>query len=105
MGDDLRYIIPAPAGSTFVPVDDIPAALSRTRRVQGRLFEKHILNTGTLIHPKTGAKITIDDAFVASMQANFAKGTCDIVQVPLANDNNEHVEGPAANLGEVMGIR
>lgn len=30
---------------------------------------------------------------------------CDIVQLPLANDSNEHVEGPAANLGEVVGIR
>lgn len=105
MGDDLCYIIPAPAGDTYTPVEDIPAALARSRRVQGRLFEKHILNKGTLLHPKTGAKIEIDDAFVAAMQDNFAKGVCDIVQVPLANDKNEHVEGPAANLGEVVGIR
>jgi hypothetical protein len=104
--DDLRYIVPAPAGAdTFRPVADVPVALARERRVQGRLFEKHILNKGTLLHPKTGAKINIDDAFVAAMQDNFARGTCDIVQVPLANDDNKHVEGPAANLGEVVGIR
>jgi Mu-like prophage I protein len=105
MGDELRYIIPAPAGDTYTPVADIPVALARTRRVQGRLFEKHILNRGTLIHPKTGAKIEIDDAFVRTMQENFAKGVCDIVQVPLANDQNEHVETASANLGEVVGIK
>ena len=105
MGDDLRYIVPAPAGDTFQPVADVPVALARSRRVQGRLFEKHILNLGPLIHPKTGAKIDVDEAFVAAMQDNFAKGTCDIVQVPLANDDNKHVETPAANLGEVVGIR
>lgn len=106
MGDDLRYIIPAPNGSsTFEPVADVPVALARSRRVQGRLFEKHILNIGDLIHPKTGQKIRVDDAFVATMQDNFTKGYCDIVQVPLANDKNEHVENPGANLGEVVGIR
>ena len=105
MGDDLRYIVPAPAGDTFQPVADVPVALARSRRVQGRLFEKHILNKGALLHPKTGERINIDDGFVRAMQDNFAKGTCDIVQVPLANDDNKHVETPAANLGEVVGIR
>lgn len=104
MGDEC-YIIPAPAGSPYTALDDVPAKLARTRKVTGKLFEKHILNKGALIHPKTGATITIDDAFVRSMQDNFASGVCDIVQVPLANDANEHVEGPAANLGEVVGIR
>jgi hypothetical protein len=106
MGDEQCYIIPAPAAAApFTPVDEVPAALARQRKVQGKLFEKHILNYGPLIHPKTGDTITIDDAFVRTMQDNFAKGVCDIVQVPLANDRNEHVEGPAANLGEVVGIR
>jgi hypothetical protein len=105
MGDDLRYIIPAPGGDTYQPVTDVPVALARERRVQGRLFEKHILTKGLLIHPVTKAKINVDDAFVAAMQDNFAKGYCPIVQVPLANAKNEHVENPGANLGEVMGIR
>lgn len=105
MGDDQRYIIPSPAEATFEPVEEVPVELARTRRVQGRLFEKHILNKGTLLHPKTGAKITIDDAFVSAMQQNFAQGYCDIVQVPLANDKNEHVENPGANIGEVVGIQ
>jgi hypothetical protein len=105
MADDLRYIVPAPGGDTFAPVTDVPVALARSRRVQGRLFEKHILNKGVLLHPKTGQKIHVDDAFVAAMQENFTKGYCDIVQVPLANDKNEHVENPGVNLGEVVGIR
>jgi hypothetical protein len=104
MADDLRYIVPAPGGDTFAPVE-VPVELARSRRVQGRLFEKHILNMGDLIHPKTGGKIRIDDAFVASMQDNFTRGVCDIVQVPLANDRNEHVEHPGANIGEVVGIK
>ena len=104
--DDLRYIVPAPGGSsTFAPVEDVPVELARSRQVQGKLFEKHILNTGDLIHPKTGDRIKIDDKFVAAMQSNFARGVCDIVQVPLANDNNQHVENPGANIGEVVGIR
>src|SRR3954454_24182072 len=105
MGDEC-YIIPSPAGSgTFTAVDEVPAALARTRKVQGKLFEKHILNLGPLLHPKTGGTINIDDAFVRSMQDNFARGVCDIVQVPLANDKNEHVETASANLGEVVGIK
>jgi hypothetical protein len=104
MGDEY-YIIPAPADTSFTPVDDIPVKLARSRRVTGRLFEKHILNKGVLLHPKTGAEIRIDDAFVRSMQDNFASGVCDIVPVPLANDKNEHVENPGANIGEVVGIR
>jgi hypothetical protein len=105
MGDDLRYIIPSRDPGTYVPVDDVPVELARSRRVQGRLFEKHILNKGPLIHPKTGAVINIDDAFVSALQQNFARGTCDIVQVPLANDQNEHVETASANLGEVVAIQ
>ena len=105
MADDLRCIIPSPPDDTFHPVADVPVALARSRRVQGRLFEKHILNVGPLLHPKTGKVINVDDTFVATMQDNFAKGYCDIVQVPLANDKNEHVENPGANLGEVVGIR
>jgi len=105
MGDEC-FIIPAPpAAGPYSPVDDVPVQLARQRRVQGKLFEKHILNKGPLIHPKTGAVIDIDDAFVKTMQDNFARGVCDIVQVPLANDSNEHVEHPGANLGEVVGIR
>ncbi len=87
----------------IVPSDgDGYVELARTR--QGRLFRKHILNQGELIHPKTGAKITIDDTFVQKLTKNFNDGVCDIVQVPLANDNNEHTEDPNRNIGEVIGL-
>lgn len=76
--------------------------LARTRT--GRLFRKHILNKGDLIHPITKKKIKVDDGFVSTLKDNFAKGYCDIVQVPLANDNNEHSEAPDKNIGEVIGI-
>lgn len=76
--------------------------LARTKT--GRLFRKHLLNLGNLRHPNTGESISIDDAFVTKLQKNFKDGVCDIVQVPLANDKNEHTEDPTRNIGEVVDI-
>lgn len=88
-------IVPS-AGEGFVE-------LSRTK--SGRLFRKHILNKGELHHPAfPGAKIKVDDNFIASLTKNFKDGVCDIVQVPVANDKNEHTEDPTRNIGEVIGI-
>jgi hypothetical protein len=99
-----QFIVPSPAHDDWTPVDAVPVELARSRQVQGRVFRKHILNKGPLIHPKTGARIDIDDAFVATMRRNFADGVCDIVQVPVADAGNRHVETPLANIGEVVGI-
>jgi hypothetical protein len=76
--------------------------LARTKT--GRLFRKHLLNKGSLLHPETGAKIAVDDTFIATLKNNFDKGVCDIVQIPLANDRNEHSEDPDRNIGEVIGV-
>lgn len=77
--------------------------LSRTK--SGRLFRKHILNKGKLHHPSMpGVEIDVDDKFVATLTKNFQDGVCDIVQVPVANDKNEHTEDPTRNIGEVIGI-
>lgn len=95
------FIAPSPV-SDWTEVDEV--RLSRKTK-QGRVFEKHILNFGDLIHPVTGQKIKIDKAFADKLVSNFDNGYCDIVQVPLANDQNQHVENPGANLGEVLGIR
>ena len=76
--------------------------LSRTK--QGRLFRKHILNKGTLIHPSTKQELAIDDEFVSKLKENFDNKVCDIVQVPLAGPKNEHTEAPDRNIGEVIGI-
>jgi hypothetical protein len=76
--------------------------LARTRT--GRLFRKHLLNYGDLKHPKTGAVITIDDTFAKNLKKNFDNSVCDIVQVPLANQDNEHSEAPDRNIGEVVNV-
>lgn len=100
---DGTFIVPSPAGSRWTEIESAPIALAR--QAQGRLFEKHILNKGPLIHPMTGERINIDDDFVARMMANFENNVCDTVQVPVANDSNKHVESPDANKGEVIGLR
>lgn len=94
-------IAPSPI-SDWCEVDTVAVALAR--KVQGRVYRKHILNEGPLYHPVTGTTINIDKDFISSLKRNFDNNVCDIVQVPLANDKNEHVESPAANLGEVVGI-
>ena len=93
-------IVPSPS-SDWQRVSQL---VGLARSVSGKLFRKHILTRGNLIHPATGENICIDDDFVDTMKANFTSGVCPIVQVPLANDKNEHVESPAANLGEVVGV-
>ncbi len=77
-------------------------ALARTKT--GRLFRKHLLNFGDLRHPVTGETVKIDEDFATSLKTNFANNVCDIVQVPLANDRNEHSEAPERNIGEVVDI-
>lgn len=89
-----QAITPAP--------DDNFVALGRT--AQGKLFKKHILTEGTLIHPQTKEHIPIDGKFLDTMVANFNSGVCDIVQIPLANKLNEHDESPDRNIGEVIGL-
>ncbi len=74
------------------------------RHRSGRLFRKHLLNYGPLLHPKTGATINVDDTFVSKLKTNFDNRVCDIVQVPLANGQNEHTEDPERNIGEVVDI-
>lgn len=78
--------------------------VSLARHKTGRLFRKHLLNLGKLRHPTTGATINIDDTFAATLKKNFDDKVCDIVQVPLANDKNEHTENPERNIGEVVDI-
>lgn len=95
-GMESHVIIPSPPGD-FVE-------LARDRTYTGQHWRKHILNLGELIHPKTGEKIPLDDEFYARLADNFQRGVCDIVQAPVANDDNKHVETPLANGGEVMGL-
>jgi hypothetical protein len=78
--------------------------LAGGRGYTGKHWRKHILNLGELIHPTTGEKLAIDDAFYQKLSSNFDRKVCDIVAAPLANDSNKHVEGPLSNAGEVMGL-
>jgi len=80
------------------------ANIELSRRSSGTLFRKHILTKGELIHPATKQRIKVDDAFVSTMKKNFDNKVCPIVQVPLANDSNAHVEDPDRNVGEVIDI-
>ncbi len=79
--------------------------LTRDKRSRGRLFKKHILNLGTLFHPKTGEQLTLDEAWYRQLKNNFDSSVCDIVQVPLADAQNQHSEDPARNLGEVVDVQ
>ena len=92
-----QVIIPSPSGDDYVE-------LARTRTARGRVFRKHILSLGELIHPKTGEKLQLDEAWYDQLKANFDAGVCDIVQVPLADAQNQHSEDPLRNLGEVIGV-
>jgi hypothetical protein len=74
------------------------------RTATGVRFRKHILNLGTLIHPKTHERLNLDAAWYDKLKANFDRGVCDSVAAPLANDKNEHVEGVLDNAGEVLGV-
>jgi hypothetical protein len=94
MGD--TFIVPAPA--------ETEGFTSLSRTAQGKVFRKHILNLGTLIHPQTGERMNLDEAWYGKLKANFDAKVCPIVQVPLADDQNKHSEAPDRNLGEVLDI-
>jgi Mu-like prophage I protein len=100
---DGTFIVPSPTGSRWAELGS--ASLELARQTQGRLLEKHILSVGTLIHPKTGERINVDDAYLSTIVTNFNNNVCDIVQVPLANDDNQHVENADVNKGEVTQLR
>lgn len=95
-------IIPSKDGQAYGEVTETTVELSR--RSSGTLFRKHILTKGELIHPTTKKRIKIDDSFITTLKKNFDEKVCPIVQVPLANDNNAHVEDPDRNVGEVVDI-
>lgn len=94
-----QVIIPCPAGGEYSEIE-----LARDRQATGTVFRKHLLNLGTLHHPKTGEVLRLDDAWYGQLKANFDNQVCDIVQVPLADSQNKHTEHPLSNTGEVIGI-
>lgn len=92
--DTIAYL-PSPR-SEFV-------ALARTPK--GRLFKKQILSFGSFTHPSDPSKKLVIDLSVAQkLVDNFKNGVCDIVQVPIVDDVNRHVEDPLRNAGEVVDL-
>lgn len=85
------------------PRDDNYVSLSKT--ASGRLLRKMILPMGSFVHPADKAtKIVVDQSLAARMVDNFNKGYCDIVQVPVVDEKNKHVEDPLRNAGEVIDL-
>lgn len=93
---DLLYFTPE-TGTDYVP-------LSRTK--SGRLVRKEILKTGTLNHPGVkGGKVQLTGDMFDHIVENFDNKVCDIVQFPLADQNNAHTEDPLRNGGEVVKLK
>lgn len=77
----------------------------RDLKTVGKLFRKQIFRFGEFSHPLNPSyKINVDDTFYNRLKENFDNRVCPIVQVPLADDQNRHVEAPDRNIGEVVDI-
>lgn len=91
-------------GAVFIPSpgsEYVELAKSRT----GQLFTKQILGFGRFVHPgDKNEVIDVTPAFAQTLVDNFHNGACDIVQVPIVNEKNQHVEDPLRNLGEVVDL-
>lgn len=76
-----------------------------SRQGSGRLLKKQILPWGPFVHPGNPlAKVNVDEKFADALIKNFNEKACDIVQVPIVNDTNTHVEDPLRNAGEVISL-
>jgi hypothetical protein len=90
-----KAVIPSPR-SEFVTLGRTPV---------GKTFKKHLLSYGQFAHPNIpGEKLSVDEAMVDTLISNFRSGVCDIVQVPVVDDQNRHVEDPFRNIGEVIDL-
>lgn len=76
------------------------------RSKKGRVYRKQILKMDSdFVHPANPLKkVHVDKTFAETLVRNFKDGICDTVQVPIADDNNMHVEDPLRNCGEVIGL-
>lgn len=71
----------------------------------GRMFKKQLLSYGQFAHPNIpGEKLNVDEEMVDKLILNFRNGVCDIVQLPVVDGNNSHVEDPFRNIGEVVDL-
>lgn len=91
-------------GLAIVPLNGGEGYTYLSRSRQGKLFKKHILSKGPLHYPGVGGTVDLDDEFFTKLTKNFNDKVCDIVQVPVADKNNNHSEDPRDNIGEVIGL-
>lgn len=83
--------------------DDYVECSRRHVKSTGTLFKKQIFRWGEFSHPmNSDIKINVDQDFYNALKRNFDNGVCPIVQVPLANEQNQHVESPERNIGEIV---
>ena len=96
MSESKVVVLSHPSQSDFVE-------LARTGK--GRLFRKMILPMkSSFVHPNDPkSKITVDEDFAKTMVRNF-KNKASIVQFPMVDEKNRHVEDPERNLGEVVDL-
>lgn len=95
-------------GSVILPsTKDEEGFVELAKTSRGRLFKKQVLHMNeSFTHPNVkGAKITVDEDLAKSLVANFNKGYCDIVQVPIVDEKNHHTEDPLRNVGEVVDVK
>lgn len=92
-------------GNVIIPDSSDDEFVELARNNSGTLYRKQILPWGAFRHPSSpNDEINIDRSFYDKLKRNFDDGACDIVQVPLVNDANQHVEDPLRNLGEVVDL-
>jgi hypothetical protein len=92
-----KYVFAPNADEGFIP-------LSRSK--SGRLVRKQILKTGPLNYPGVkGGKVELTNDMFDKIVENFNEKVCDIVQFPMADNNNAHSEDPLRNAGEVVQLQ
>lgn len=82
---------------------DFVECSKRHVKTTGKLFKKQIFRWGEFSHPMNPKfKINVNREFYDTLKRNFDNGVCPIVQVPLVDEMNRHVESPERNIGEVV---
>jgi hypothetical protein len=89
-----QYVYVPGTKDTFVELSKTPT---------GKLYRKHLLRYGDFAHPNLpDTKLSITEDTVDKIIQNFDNGVCDIVQVPIVGEKNQHTEDPRDNAGEVI---
>ena len=74
-------------------------------KVTGKLVRKQIFTWGEFSHPNNpDFKINVDKDFYSKLKKNFDDLVCPIVQYPMVDASNRHVEDPERNLGEIVDL-